>query len=203
MKKARRAVMISLAVAGGLATAAYGGFLWYTNSVERPPYRALTTDGDFELRDYPNMVVAEVIRSGDRRSAVSQGFRPLANYIFAKERPGEKIAMTAPVTQTPEAAARDWSIRFIMPSEYSLDTLPKPVGEDVRLVTAPAQRRAAVRFSGVATDELIAEKEADLRDWLSDRGIDPLGPPTYAYYNDPFTPGFLRRNEVLFDIPNG
>ena len=196
-------MVIPLVVAGGLAAAAYGAFLWYTNSVERPVYASITKDGDFEVRDYPALTMAEVTRSGDRRAAVSQGFRPLANYIFAKEREGEKIAMTAPVTQTPEQTARNWSIRFIMPAGRSLESLPKPAGADVRLVESPPQRRAAIRFSGVATDGLIAEKEARLRDWLEARGLEILGPPTYAYYNDPFTPGFLRRNEVLFDVPNG
>ena len=201
--KARRLVLIPLAVAGGLGLAAYGAFLWYTNSVERPVYASIDKDGDFEVRDYPALTMAEVTRTGDRRSAVSQGFRPLANYIFAKEREGEKIAMTAPVTQTPEESARSWSIRFIMPAGRSLDSLPKPAGTDVRLVESSPQRRAAIRFSGVATDELIAENEAKLRAWLGERGLEILGPPTYAYYNDPFTPGFMRRNEVLFDVPNG
>ncbi len=201
--KARRLVLIPLAVAGGLGLAAYGAFLWYTNSVERPVYDSIAKDGDFEVRDYPALTMAEVTRTGDRRSAVSQGFRPLANYIFAKEREGEKIAMTAPVTQTPEETARNWSIRFIMPAGRSLESLPKPAGADVSLVESPPQRRAAIRFSGVATDELIAENEAKLRAWLEERGLEILGPPTYAYYNDPFTPGFMRRNEVLFDVPNG
>ena len=195
---------VILAAVVGIAIVGYLGYVWYVNDVEQPEYGAVVQDGDFEIRDYPAMVMAEVTSSGDRRDAVSKGFRPLASYIFASEREGDKIAMTAPVTQTPEAeGAKTWSVRFIMPSEYSLDTLPKPAGAEVRLVEAPAQRRAAVRFSGHATDESLAEQEARLRDWLQARGIEPSGPPTFAYYNAPFTPGFLRRNEVLFDVPNG
>ena len=107
--------------------------------------------------------------------------------------------MTAPVTQTPKAGDA-WTIRFIMPSKYTIETLPEPQNADIRLVEIPAKLRAAVRFSGVATNDLIAGKQAELQAWMKAQGIQPIGPPTYAYYNDPFTPGFLRRNEVMFDV---
>ncbi len=206
-----------LAGVGVLAIAGYGAYIWTVNNVERPDYASVALDGAFEVRDYPALVVAEVTRTGDRWKAVSKGFRPLAAYIFAKERAGDSIAMTAPVTQQREAIAMtapvtqtveqpgsdNWTIRFIMPAQYTLDSLPKPANADVRLADLPAQRRAAIRFSGVATDALLAEKEAALRAWMDERGLEPLGPPTYAYYNDPFTPGFLRRNEVMFDVAGG
>ena len=85
-----------------------------------------------------------------------------------------------------------------MPSSWTLDTLPKPGSNDVRLLSTPATRQAAIRLLGVATDTVIAEKERELRTWLAARNIAPVGQPTYAYYNDPWTPGPLRRNEVLF-----
>jgi hypothetical protein len=88
-----------------------------------------------------------------------------------------------------------------MPRRYTLDTLPVPASDDVRLREVPAQRRAAIRFGGVATDGLLAEKEAALRGWLRGRGLDATGAPLYAYYNDPSTPGVFRRNEVLIDLP--
>lgn len=200
----------------GFAVAAFGVYIWYVNNVEQPIYTSLVIDGDIELRDYPALVVAEVKRKGDRWSAVRQGFRPLAAYIFAKERAGDTIdmtapviqqrrgaiAMTAPVTQTSEESSGSWAIRFFMPANFTLETLPKPVSSDVRLASLPPQKRAVIRFSGVTTDELIAAKEATLRKWIRERGLRPLGPPTYAYYNHPLTPGFLRRNEVMFDVAN-
>lgn len=175
------------------------GALLAANSVEKPPYESVTLDGDFELRDYAEQVVAEVTTTGARQQAVSAGFGPLAGYIFAKERAGDKIAMTAPVTQTPGDGG-EWVVRFIMPSQYTLETLPKPAGSQVRLETLPPRRMAAVRFSGVATDALIAEQELRLVTWMEARGLSPTDTPTYAYYNDPFTPGFLRRNEVLVPV---
>ncbi len=204
-----------------LAVVAIGVFVFIVQNVETPDYVAVETDGAFEIRDYPALVVAETTRAGERREALGAGFGPLARYIFAKERGGEKIAMTAPVTQQRPQEQTDatsgaiamtapviqspsgegaWSVRFIMPSGYSLDALPEPGSTDVRLREIPAQRRAAVRFSGSTSDQALAEQEAALRDWMAARGLTPQGPAVYAYYNDPLTPGFLRRNEVLIDV---
>jgi hypothetical protein len=212
-------MLMGLGLLGGVAALGIGAWVYVVNNVEQPKYASIIVDGAIEIRDYPALVVAEVTRRGDRNSAVRAGFSPLAGYIFAKNRAGDSvsmtapvmqerqsIAMTAPVTQTPSSARAGsgpndaWVIRFVMPSKYTLQTLPKAAGNDVRLLDVPASRRAAIRFSGVATDALITENEAALRSWLSARNITILGQPTYAYYNDPFTPGPLRRNEVMFDV---
>jgi hypothetical protein len=204
----------SLGAVAGLAVIAVGVWVYVVNNVEQPAYRTVRADGAIELRDYPALVVAEVTRRGDRWGAVNAGFRPLAAYIFARERSGpsvpmtapvtqQRIAMTAPVTQSrTDAADPDtWVVRFIMPSGFSLDTLPQPAAaSDVRLTAVPAQRRAAIRFSGRATDASIAAEEAKLMAWLAGQGLKAAGPPTYAYYNDPWTPGPLRRNEVMVDV---
>lgn len=195
-------------ILGGVAVVAIAGCaaLVAGRNVEQPPYASVVLDGDFELRDYPDLTVAEVTTTGGRQQAVRSGFGPLAGYIFAKERGGDKIAMTAPVTQTRtpgregEDEGGEWVVRFIMPSEYTLDTLPRPAGSSVRLQTLPARRMAAVKFSGVADDALIAEQEARLMAWMTTQGITPTDTPTYAYYNDPFTPGFMRRNEVMVPV---
>ncbi len=94
----------------------------------------------------------------------------------------------------------EWTVRFIMPSKYTMETLPKPASDDVALKEVPASRRAAIRFSGMATDELIAKQETTLRRWLEQNGYAAKGTAVYAYYNDPFTPGFLRRTEVMLSI---
>lgn len=187
-----------------------GAIVWYwrAQNVETPSYRVVESEGAIEVREYPPLIAAEVQRSGARWEAVSRGFGPLAGYIFAKERPGEKIAMTAPVTQqrtstvAPSGAAGpdNWRVRFIMPSKYTRSELPDPARDDVRLVEVPTATVAAIRFSGVATDALIEEKQAELMRWLDAHDLEPTAPPTYAYYNDPFTPGFLRRNEVMVHV---
>ena len=196
----------------GLVVLGLGAWIYAVSNVERWKYVVLEKDGAIEVRDYPALVVAEVTRRGNRNSAVRAGFGPLAGYIFAKNRGGESISMTAPVTQAlvppvsqdtsgqANGADETWIVRFIMPAKYTLDTLPKAAGDDVRLLTVAAGRFAAIQFSGVATDALIATNEATLRAWLADRKMTINGEPTYAYYNDPFTPGPLRRNEVLFAV---
>ena len=206
--------MLTFAGLGVMAMIAVGAWAYVVSNVEQPKYTSVLVDGAIEIRDYPALVVAEVTRSGDRNAAVRAGFGPLAGYIFAKNRGGESVSMTAPVMQAREPIAmtapvtqtRDvsengtWLIRFVMPAKYTLETLPKAAGDDVRLIEIAAARRAAIRFSGVATDATIAANEATLLEWLKANGYQTMGPPTYAYYNDPFTPGPLRRNEVIIDI---
>jgi hypothetical protein len=191
-----------------LVIAAAAGWVLYMRSIDQPSYELVVKDGNIEVRDYGAMTVAEVTRRGDRDSAVRAGFRPLARYIFAKDRPGEKIAMTAPVTQQlekmPDAneggGDQTWKVHFIMPEGKEPGTLPKPSDEDVRLLRIEAKRHAAIRFSGRADDRLIKANESRLRSWLDEHGYTVVGPAVYAYYDDPFTPGMFRRNEVLLEV---
>lgn len=206
-------VLIVLASLVVLATTAMAVFVFVIQNVETPNYEVVRTDSAFEIRQYPALIVAEVTRTGDRKAALSAGFSPLAGYIFAKERAGDRVAMTAPVVQQSdeqiamtvpvtqaETDSGEWRVRFIMPAAYTVQTLPQPGDADVQLREVPPQRIAAVRFSGRATDELIAEQERALRAWMDEQNLSAINAPTYAYYNDPFTPGFLRRNEVLIEI---
>ncbi|WP_058557313.1 heme-binding protein [Thiohalocapsa sp. ML1] len=193
-------------IAIGLAVLAVGAllvFVYVIQNVEQPEYVLLRQDGDFELRYYPAMTVAEVRREGDRKEALGAGFGPLARYIFAKERDGEKIAMTAPVIQQPSTegtADGRWSVGFIMPKAAVAAGLPAPASPDVRLTELPPRRVAAVRFSGRTTDERTAEHRERLENWMTAQGQTAIAPPIYAYYNDPMTPGPLRRNEILFEV---
>lgn len=185
-------------------------------AVEEPPHAVALKDGAFELRTYAPLVAAEVTVEGRRWEAANRGFRPLADYIFGantpnetiamtapvaqrRERAGETIAMTAPVTQA-EAGDGRWVVRFVMPAGSALETLPRPENPAVRLIAEPAQQIAAVRFAGLAGDRQLAEKEAALRAWIAARGLTPMGPATYAYYNPPWTPPWWRRNEVMIPV---
>ncbi len=202
--------MVAWIIGAAIALPVMGVGAWwaYGQTIETPDYQVLARDGAVTLRAYPPLTVARVTTTGGRRPAVNAGFGPLARYIFAREREGEKIAMTAPVTQTARADSTDadvtwqrqWAVEFIMPSRYRLEDLPRPAGAEVTLDTIPARQVAAIRFGGVATDDRIADQERRLRAWLADLGHTAAAPPIYAYYNDPFTPGFLRRNEVLIPI---
>lgn len=189
-------------IAAGLGIAAIGVAAVYAQSrnTEQPEFMAVRTDGDFELRDYPPLVVAEVISHGDRERASGPSFRRLAAYIFAQDRPrgGERIAMTAPVLQQ-ESGADAWRMRFVMPSQYTLETLP-PAPTDITLTEVPARRMAAVRFSGNGDAADLAAREVSLRRWMEAQGITPVGEAEFAFYDAPMVPGPLRRNEVLIPV---
>lgn len=188
-------------IAAGAGLAAVGAVAAYASrQTEEPDYRLIRADADFELRDYPPLVVAEVSSSGSRERASGASFRRLAAYIFAQDRPagGERIAMTAPVLQD-ETRPGEWRMRFVMPSQYTLATLP-PAPADIALTEMPARRMAAVRFSGNGSARDLALMEARLRDWMRTEGLMPAGEAEYAFYNAPMVPGPLRRNEVLIPV---
>lgn len=183
-------------------------------AIEQPKYDPLVRDGAFEIRRYRPYVVAEVVVDGDQGQAVQKGFRKLAGYIFganhrrakiamtapvAQQPQSEKIAMTSPVAQAPASAGR-WTIQFMMPSAYALETLPTPDDPDIGFRQEPAREMAVVSFSGVARDRTYREKADLLRQWLSARGSKATGNAVLAQYDPPWTPWFLRRNEVLIDI---
>jgi DNA gyrase inhibitor GyrI len=193
-----------------VGAALLGGAAFYyfrEKLTEEPDYRPLETDGDHQIRDYPALTVAETVVEGPRRDALDQGFAILADYLFAKSREGEKLAMTVPVMQDSgypmgsdppvfdDELEGAWRTRFVMPAGRSAGDLPQPP-EGIELVELPARKVAVVSFSGRATDRLLAEQEDRLRGWLAKRGERSNGEPEYAFYNSPMVPGPLRRNEV-------
>lgn len=172
-------------------------YAWTVSSVETPDYKSERKDGDFEIRTYPSMVLAQVKRSGTRQSAVGRSFSPLAGYIFAKERPGEKIAMTAPVVQAPSEGG--WTVSFILPPSITAQNAPAPTG-GVSVVSLPARTMATYRFSGTWSDKRFNDASKRLLAWVADQGLKTDGDVEYGYYNDPFIPAFLRRNEVMVPL---
>lgn len=189
--------MLALGAVGVGLVAVGGAYVQARHHTETPAYNVERREGDFEVRTYPEMALAQVTRAGSRRAAVQSAFSPLAGYIFARDRPGAKIAMTAPVVQGRHGDG--WVVSFIMPGEMALGDLPTPAG-DVHLVTEPARRMAVVRFSGVWSDARFDAATERLLDWVGAQGLTVTGPPEYGYYDGPFTPAVLRRNEVLVPI---
>ena len=189
-------------IAAGAGLAAVGAAAAYAQyrQTEQPDFTLVRADEDFELRDYPALLVAEVSNAGTRESASGPSFRRLAAYIFGQDRPegGEKIAMTAPVLQD-ETRPGQWRMRFVMPSKYTLATLP-PAPSDITLTETPARRMAAIRFSGNGSGRDLALMEARLRDWMMAQRLMPAGEAEYAFYDAPMVPGPLRRNEVLIPV---
>lgn len=180
--------------------------------VEQPDYRVVRAESNLEIRDYAPMILAEVEVSGERKQAIREGFKILADYIFGNNvsnlkmemtapvtnELNEKMAMTAPVIQ--EQHRDKWKVRFVMPKKYSFETVPKPNSKEVVLVPLPARRFAVVRFSGLADDESINQHTKQLQAYLSAEKLKPLGGVVLAFYNPPWTLPILRRNEVMIEI---
>lgn len=182
-------------------------------AIEEPKFNLALKDGAFELRDYAATVVAEVTVTGTQDEASRHGFSLLAGYIFGGNTTRQKIAMTAPVTKIPKGqtiamtapvtqigAAGEWLVRFTMPARYRLEDLPLPRGTDVTLRALPPARLAVLRFSGLAGEAKVAGATARLLVWMAAHGLVRAGPAQMSRYNPPWTPWFLRRNEVMIPI---
>ncbi|MXP29439.1 heme-binding protein [Porphyrobacter algicida] len=182
------------------------------SDVETPDYELISKTGNIEVRSYAPMIVAETTVEGDREEAIQRGFRIIADYIFGSNRSSEKVAMTAPVTQqsshsiamtapvTQQAEGNLWKVRFVMPSKYRMESLPQPVNSQVVLVQVPEKRFAAIRFSGLAGKTSLKNHEAELRQFISENGLESANSPEYAFYNPPWTLPFMRRNEILVEL---
>lgn len=202
---------ILLAVTGLVGV---GSITWsaMASNVETPSYAVSSKSGNLEVREYGPTIVAEATVAGERDKAIQRGFRIIADYIFGNnlsstkvamtapvmQQPSEKIAMTAPVIQ--KASGKSWNVRFVMPSEYTMETLPKPVNPKVALIEVPAMRFAAIRFSGFAGQDSLDKNEAQLRAFMAERGLTATSAPQYAFYNAPWTLPFMRRNEVMIEV---
>ncbi|MGF1607005.1 MAG: heme-binding protein [Rhodothalassiaceae bacterium] len=166
---------------------------------ETPTYALVTQDGPIEVRDYPCLMLAQTWVVGTRSNAISRGFKILADYIFARSRSGDKIAMTAPVVQEPSQPDQ-WRIGFVMPSTRGAASLPDPQDPRVELVQWPARRLAAIRFSGFAWDDKLQAQKTVLLDWLAKQKQTPTGPPIFAFYDPPWSPPWTKRHEVLIEL---
>ncbi len=190
-----------------------GSIVGIRSGTAEPPFTVARRLGEVEIRRYGPRIAAETSVEADEEPARNEGFRRLARYIFggntattkiamtapvAAQR-GEKIAMTAPVA-TRRGTSGDWVIRFFMPAEYSLDTLPTPDDDRVRLVTVPAESVAVLRFSGVASPEAVAARTDELLGALGTAGVATTGDPVTWFYDPPWTLPFRRRNEVAVRV---
>jgi hypothetical protein len=206
----RKTHIIWLAVIALLSAATLAGPIM--SNVEQARYTVVKAEGNIQIRDYAPMIVAETEVSGERREAISQGFRIIADYIFGNnsgnnkvamtapvmQEGGQKIAMTAPVIQ--QGDGHSWTVRFVMPGQYTLSTLPSPNNPAVKLKEVSGKRFGVIRFSGSASPSAIQQRETELKSYLDQNHLVATGQPTYAFFNPPWTLPFLRRNEVMVEI---
>ena len=186
-------------------------------TTETPSYSIEQALGGAEIRRYAPRIVAQVTVTGSRSGAINQGFRILAGYIFGgntgaekvamtspvAQLPAQKIAMTSPVAQSPAEGAGEngpWVVQFTMPSDYTLDSLPKPKDASIKFNAQPADRQLVLQFSGLAGTAVLAQQEAKLRAIANAEGLKLASGPMYYFYDDPFTLPWNRRNEVAFVV---
>jgi len=168
---------------------------------ERQPYTVVEKCIGYEIRDYPELRLAQVDLRASFSSAGNMAFGPLINYISGGNASSQRIAMTAPVLQ--EATAKDtYLVSFVMPAGMSEGALPRPIDGRVSVVSVPARRVAAVGFRGGWNEQRFHEQETALRSALVRDQRTFSGEPTYARFDPPWKPGFLKYSEVLVDLNN-
>jgi len=168
-------------------------------ATEEPAYQVLKAEGEYELRSYEAYTIAEVSVEGEFETAGSQAFRSLANYIFGGNEGQKKIAMTAPVSM--QKKGRDqFGVNFTMPRSYTLATLPVPQDKKVSLREVPSHKVAVYRYSGTWSQSRFEERKALLQAWIKKNALKETGEAIFARYNAPWTPWFLRRNEVWIPV---
>jgi len=186
---------------------------------EQPKYDIVNKYNGFELRRYAPYNVAETVVSGNFDEVGNEAFRILFRYISGDNlkkieipmtapvnqsevmKSGEKIEMTAPVVQAPQENNQDtYLFSFVMPSKYTLETLPVPKDPRIRLRQVKSRLLAARAYSGTWSEKRYRQNEAELLKALRAAGLTAVGKPIFARYNSPFTLWFLRRNEVLVEV---
>ena len=204
------------------------GFLWMTSAMatEEPSYDVRISQAPFELRHYAPTLIAETVVDGDMDAASGKGFRLIADYIFGNNRaPGsqqaDKIAMTVPVTMAPQsskiamtapvtvepqsgntaiAEATQWRIHFVMPSQYTLSTIPKPNNSAVTLRELPRKYFVVYRYSGFNTMAQVQEKTNHALAWAQQQSLKVVGTPQLSRYDPPWTLPMFRRNEIMVEV---
>ena len=193
----RKTVLVASAIAIILVLA----LLLIQSSAETIPYSIKGTTGEIEFRQYPALVLATADNSQN-----DAGFNLLFAYISGSNKPREKIPMTAPVItsqkipMTAPVVSDATSMSFVMPAGKTREETPDPLDSRVRITTLPAREVAVIRFSGYASPQEVDAATSRLQEALKNEGILTVGEPFLMRYDSPWTPGFLRRNEVAIEI---
>lgn len=182
-------------------------------ATEEAKYTVVEKHEAIEIRDYAPHIVAETVVESSLEGAGDKAFKRLFQYISgnnlarrsgpaaalgSKEPRGQKISMTSPVEQ--RAVDDRWAVSFMMPSSLTRESLPAPKDPQVVLRSVPARRVASIRYSGLWSEERYLSHKSQLESWIARKGLTIVGEPHWARYDPPFTPWFMRRNEVLIPI---
>jgi hypothetical protein len=202
-----------------LVLAAFVSLPVLSMAIEEPAFEVTRKLGDIEIRRMAPYVVAEVRVAGPASEAGNKAFPILAGYIFGKNKGEKKFAMTAPVIQTAgtptpvtmamtapvtqTASADGYVVQFVLPKGVTLASAPDPLDERIRLREVPETTLAAVVYSGTWSQANYDEHLEKLKSALTAAGLAWTGEPVFSRYNGPFTPWFLRRNEIWLTVQPG
>jgi hypothetical protein len=197
------------------AVAASGCSVFGIRTEEQPRHEILAHDGRFEIRQYAPYLTASITTAGTFKGTQRESFMTLAGYIFGKNRSSAKMEMTAPVAQSTksesiamaapvmmqESGAQAWVMTFVIPSKYTLETVPKPLDPRIELRETPGELLAVARYTWSFTEQRGRRRERELRDWLDAQGkYEAVGPARFSGYDPPWTLPFLKRNEVMIPV---
>jgi effector-binding domain-containing protein len=175
-------------------------------------YSILKKENAIEIRQYPAHILAQVdLEESSYRKAIARGFGPLADFIFGENLPSDKISMTTPVhvsrsqkiaMTSPVTVSGEgrYSVSFVMPEQYTLETLPKPKNPRVRIEKVSARTMAAIRFRGFFNARKVREAKNRLKEWAKSQGLRLIGEFVVAGYDPPWVPWFLAHNEVMVQV---
>ena len=194
-------------------------FILISNSImatDEPDFNLILKEDRFEIREYAPKIIAQIEVFGDFDQASSKGFKILADYIFGnnKSKDGNsKIEMTAPVEMEPlpqkidmtrpvltEGNDNTWIVSFIMPNEFTLETLPEPNDKNIKILSIPKEKYAVIVFSGLVRESSYLEKENLLIQFIEENKLKTSGEIKIARYNPPWTLPFFRRNELMIKV---
>ena len=183
---------------------------------EEAEYIVIKQDGDFQLREYAELVVAETVIESDFDHAGKVAFNRLFEYISGENVQSQKIAMTAPVVLNSEPKRSQkismtapvikqkqnsvWRYYFVLPDVLSLSTAPSPINPDVQIKEIPSKLVASIQYTGLWDEETFNQKARLLQSWITENNLESLSSPSFAGYDPPWTLPFFRRNEVLIDV---
>ena len=185
-------------------------------ATEEPEFTVLFQEGNIEIREYEPRIIAHVKTIGDFDDASSKGFKMLADFIFGNNtinNTSKKISMTAPVLASlsskklsmtapviAENNNNEWSIAFVMPKEFTIENLPVPNNQNIRITALPKEKFAVIVFSGLVRESSYDKKVNLLNEFIKKKKLIPLSTIQIARYNPPWTLPFFRRNELLIKI---